>query len=637
MNQFDQMVGGGITSLLAQNQEVMGEPGGAFNFAPKNEPVLKMSDGGSAYSNEQLSQNIRDAIAQGKTFNDIVGSLSQSGVDPKQLNYVIGEMARSSSFTPQTSVGIPGSGGSFWTFLRDALKEGALTVGPMIVAPHLGAIGQGLGASAAYAPAVGGAVVGGTTAALSGKEGSDILKSAAIGALGASGNQLAGQYAKQAGDFAAGLFPESPDLSSLAKDVTSSAVKGAASALPSAIVTGDPGRVGIGALSGALTGGASSVANMAFGESGSPITEQQFTSGVNLFRSAKSGNMAGVINSAAGLVNSPDVNVAAKAILLLNAADKGNTAGVFAAAQQLGSAIEKSYFGSAVTKVAESSGGDFGTSAIVEPGDMSGTLVPGEGGESVNIFGTRSPDDIALDYFFSPQDTTGGQKVDVQSRAIKPESDISSVLTGEDLTTQRVGVEGSKFPIVGADDVTDLLDALNTTSTVPIEGKKIKPDELDNFINLMDKDLVDQRVDVTGKTIKPEDVTDQKVDVTSTKIPPETTKTTTTPATTPTVKPPAVVTKKPAAESPAFTPTTEAAPQQVFRPGVVTDAYEVLFGPGAPSMMGFTKAERAKQILARKREEEENQPETAYERLMSMADKDPVGTVDQLMKIIEGG
>ena len=72
------------------------------------------------------------------------------------------------------------------------------------------------------------------------------------------------------------------------------------------------------------------------------------------------------------------------------------------------------------------------------------------------------------------------------------------------------------------------------------------------------------------------------------------------------------------------------------RPGVVKDAYEVLFGAGAPSLMGFTKAERAKQILARKGEEEENQPETAYDRLMSMAEKDPVGTVDQLMKIIEG-
>lgn len=72
------------------------------------------------------------------------------------------------------------------------------------------------------------------------------------------------------------------------------------------------------------------------------------------------------------------------------------------------------------------------------------------------------------------------------------------------------------------------------------------------------------------------------------------------------------------------------------RPGVVKDAYEVLFGAGAPSLMGFSKAERAKQILALKRQEEENEPDTPYDRLMAMADRDPVGTVDQLMKIIEG-
>ena len=722
MNNYDQMVGGGISSLLQAAHENVGEPG-AFNFAPKNEPVLKMARGGfnrfGEYIEEDTSYLPTDVASQiiaddpskipdtsttpAKT--DVVGNLKTAGLQEikpsvtatttpsitasnliQQFTQANPEFAKDFDFSnvgrltdestgrieaPSAEFGgytvkaignfadvgegsyapVGGLGGYeatksemqangkplINTFRYDA--SGALTGRKVQVFEgsdsgtefELDAAGNIVGASkfdyseswkqtaipllqmaalaaapylqgAGLATKIGaGAAFSGANAALQGKEGSDLLRAAAIGGAGAG---VGAGLGETAGKYAGSLIND-PTISPIVK----SAVEGGIKALPGAIATGDYGR----ALTGALVSGGMQAADIATADVDIPFTRQQAEAGINFVRAVNSGNMMSAANAAATLINNPDITIATRAATLLKAMQSGNINAMMAAAQMLGNTVGKET--KTTTKTAEAPGGAFETSAIIDEfGDMGGTLVPGEGGESVNIFGTRSPEDISLDYFFSPEDTTVGQKVDVQSRGIKPEGDISSVLTGEDLTNQRVGVEGSNFPIVGADDVTDLLNVLGEPPTVP----------------------VDQRVDVTGKTIKPEDVTDQKVDVTSTKIPPETTKTTTTPATTPTVKPPAVVTKKPVAESPAFTPVAEAAPQQVFRPGVVTDAYEVLFGPGAPSLMGFTKAERAKQILARKREEEENQPETAYDRLMSMAEKDPVGTVDQLMKIIEG-
>lgn len=56
MNSFDKTVGGGINSLLAQNRETIGEPGGMFNFAPKNNPVLMMAEGGVADNQDVTNQ-----------------------------------------------------------------------------------------------------------------------------------------------------------------------------------------------------------------------------------------------------------------------------------------------------------------------------------------------------------------------------------------------------------------------------------------------------------------------------------------------------------------------------------------------------------------------------------------------------
>lgn len=80
-----------------------------------------------------------------------------------------------------------------------------------------------------------------------------------------------------------------------------------------------------------------------------------------------------------------------------------------------------------------------------------------------------------------------------------------------------------------------------------------------------------------------------------------------------------------------------AARQPVSRPDVVKDAYEVAFGPDAPTMMAFTKAGRQKQLadLAAKQSGVENAEEDVYDRWVSMADENPV-TVDELMKIVRG-
>lgn len=725
MNPFDRTVGQGIGSLLQAGHEDVSEAG-AFNFAPKSEPVVRMARGGfnrfgeyieedtSYLPTDLASQIIADDLAktpETPAKTDVVGNLKTAGLQETQASQTtpsltasnliqqfsqtnpefakgfdfsnVGRMGDEStgrieapsadfggytikalgqfadvgegSYAPTGGLGgyeatkseMQANGKPVISTLKydpsgaltgrtvrvyegsDSGTEYVLDAGGKIVggskfdeseswkqtaipllqmaalaaAPYL----QGAGLATKIGA---GAAFGGANAALQGKEGSDLLRAAAIGGAGAG---VGAGLGETAGKYVGSLI-EDPTVSAIAK----SAVEGGIKALPGAVATGDYGR----ALTGALVSGGMQAADIATADVDIPFTRQQAEAGINLVRAVNSGNMMSAANAAATLINNPDVTVATRAATLLKAVQSGNPGAILAAAQMLGNTVGKE--ANTTTKVAEAPGGAFETSAIVEPGDMSGTLVPGEGGESVNIFGTRSPEDIALDYFFSPEDTTVGQKVDVQARGIKPEGDVSTGLT--DLTTQRVGVEGSKFPIVGAENVTDLLDVLGTTSTVPVEGKRLTKDELGDLVDLIDKDLVDQRVEVAAKKLPPEEKEEEKKEETKTTKP-------TTPA-----KPKTPATKQPTPSAPfAFTPIPEAAPQKAFRPGVVTDAYEVLFGPGAPSLMGFTKAERAKQMLAQRQEEEENRSETPYERLMSMADRDPVGTVDELMKIIGRG
>lgn len=220
-------------------------------------------------------------------------------------------------------------------------------------------------------------------------------------------------------------------------------------------------------------------------------------------------------------------------------------------------------------------------------------------------------------------------------------------------TTQRVTVTGSttttelpdieSVDVIGKTFTTEPPDTTTTAKATTVEVTTDRattepPDDTTTTTTTSTtvSGTTTQQVVVT--TDRPITTTEPPIE-TTTPAPTTTVRPTTTARPTTTVRPTTTTTTTTTTRAPefGFTPIQEGAPAQTFRPGVVTDAYEVLFGAGAPSLMGFTKAERAKQMLAQGREEEENRPETAYERLMSMADKDPVGTVDQLMKIIEGG
>lgn len=778
MNQFDQTVGGGIASLLAQNQEVMGEPGGAFNFAPKNEPVLKMADGGMTFSDDQVAQAIRESMAQGFTLDQsIQGAANKFGVPQDQLSRVSGSFAEANPAnliqqlnlkTPDFAKGfdfsqigkrpdeagevIQGPSTQFGGYDVRALGQfadvgegsyaptgalggyeatksevqangkplistlkydpaGALTgstvrayegsdsgteytldaagkvvgsrkfdeseawKGTALPLLNMAAIAgmpwlSGVLGGGALGAAGAGALFGGTGAALRGAEGSNLLKAAAMGALGGAGGSLA----SEAGKFAGGLF-EDPLASAAAKG----AVEGGIKALPGAIATGDVSK----AFTGALVGGGMGAADVATSNVDLPFTKQQLEAGVNLARAVSSGNMMAAVNSAAALIDNPDITIATKAATLLNAARTGNTSAVVAAAQLLDNALREGLkpglsLTTPTTKAV--TGEDFDLDAIARLGDITtlsgaGDTISGELPETISGLGVIAPDSLG-DQTVS---VTGGtlpvtglgnvedllsvlspSQVEVTGKKyIKPVKGgegvvtIPPVIPGETNDDRQFEVIGKRIkPVQGGEGVAT--QPIVTPPVIPGEtnedrqfeviGKRIKP--VQGGEGVATQPLVtppviptetneDDQVEVIGKRIKPVKGGEGVAATTPTTTTTTTTPTTTsTPTTTTTVKP--ITTTTTTYETPTYTPIPEAAPAQPFRPGVVTDAYEVLFGPGAPSLMGFTKAERAKQMLARGQEEGENQPQTAYDHLMSMADKDPVGTVDRLMKIVNG-
>lgn len=444
-----------------------------------------------------------------------------------------------------------------------------LQMAALAAAPYLQGAGLAtkIGAGAAFS---------GASAALQGKEGSDLLRAAAIGGAGAG---VGAGLGETAGKYAGSLIND-PTISPIVK----SAVEGGIKALPGAIATGDYGR----ALTGALVSGGMQAADIATADIDIPFTRQQAEAGINLVRAVNSGNMMSAANAAAALINNPDVTVATRAATLLKAMQSGNINAVMAAAQMLGNTIAQS--SKTPIKTAEAPGGAFETSAIIDEfGDMGGTLVPGEGGdETVNVFGTRSPGDVALDYFFSPEDTTVGQ---------------------------RVGVEGTR----------------------------IKPEELGPFVDLFDKDRVDQRVGVTGKTIKKdEDITDQKVDVTAKTLPKEEAEETK-PTTTTTTKP--TTPARPGFGIAGLLPLLQ--PAQQVAPQLAAPLADVFYGRGAvrfgedtASMADPTdfqgRMSQAKEALELALEGKggENVADSAYERFAALVDENPGATVRELEKIV---
>jgi len=193
---------------------------------------------------------------------------------------------------------------------RSPAALGLSFLGATVGLPGIGAALSGGALSGASAAALGGAALGGAGAAVSGAEGSDILKGAALGGLGAGAGQLAQGLGTAVGNA---VGP------GIAGDIASGAVKGAVGALPAAISTGDLSIIGIGALTGGVAGGAGS----ALQDLGlSPTQIQGAATIVNQLASGNP-NVNSMINAAGQLVDSPNASIAAKAGVMFNLARTG--------------------------------------------------------------------------------------------------------------------------------------------------------------------------------------------------------------------------------------------------------------------------------------------------------------------------
>lgn len=557
-------------------------------------------------------------------------------------------------------------------------KPVAMGIGFIAAMYGIPGIGEALGATTAVGQgALGGAFVGGLTSAVSGAEGSDILKGAAVGAASGAVGQGLG---KEAGEFAAkGVGGEYGN-------VIGGAVKGGVQALPGAIATGDVSQVGIGALMGGATAAGSGAISDALKEYG--ITPGQAQAGVNIARAISSGNTAAIINQLGPLTGSRDVNIASKAALALNAISKGNPIAATAAIIQLGNALSSGAAKATPVKTADVGGGPFETSAIFEgtegggtaEGDFMGLLgtlgdqagdYPGQEagprmfnaagqmiaapkGEFIDLPDGRyiddrgvifkpdgslwSPSGAATDPFAATGNIIGkDQRVDISGEPFRSREDIALdyfFYPGEDKPMydeagQRIIVSGKPYEeemgtdlgqidIVGKPytDTTDLgkIDIVGKPYVEEPPGVVEGPDR----IEIVGKPLTDlEPLDLVG----PIDLSDIITSLKEIGIP--TVPGATTPGTKPDTKTPITT-----------TPTTKAA-QTAALAAAAKNLYAL---PGDLPLFKsvFYEMERQKE-LARQAKEIENADKDPYDILMELAEENPGMAVDELMKIIEGG
>jgi hypothetical protein len=289
----------------------------------------------------------------------------------------------------------------------------------------------------------------------------------------------------------------------------------------------------------------------------------------------------------------------------------------------------------------------FETKSIIEPGDMGGTLVPGEAGEDyvdpnrVIVAGRNEPADL-LSLLNIDTASTGLPTSVVKTTAPKADQSVqvtgNILKTGDDIldsvlndvfvatgATQSVPVTGKTIgkesTVVGTAPGQTAATSADQKQTVPVIGTKESTSLGDQFLNdLIAETVKPEQVTVTGKKIPKDDITDQSVSVTSTKLPPDEKKPATTPTTTPAVKPPVT--------TPTVTPRQQVAmPQQDM--SYITDLplYRSVF------YEKMQQAERQKELARALQEQENADP---YERLMALAERNPGMAVDELMKIVEG-
>ena len=454
--------------------------------------------------------------------------------------------------------------------------------GAALGAPY---IGQALfGLSGTAGAMAGGATIGGLSGAAAGLEGTDLLKAAAVSGLGAGAGQVANVAGKAAGDFASGLFTDSPNAASLARDIVSGAVKGGITSLPGAIATGDAS----GILTGGLMGGAGGAfSNLTEGLTSYGIKPSQIQAGINIARGLQSGNTSAVLNSLGGLLDSRNVDIAGKAAVAFNAVRSGNPVKAAAAIMQLGNTLQ-------------------------------GKVIPGikpAGGPKQTITGGE------ID--------ASGLEIDLQKyqdliKNLPTVGEVSEVPEAD----QSVLVSESRMPI--GDQFLDSLLSENyftttpkpPTQSVPVTGERLKYLTSTGGSAYLDEpaDPASQSVSVTGKLRPPELIELEGIDIPEPFVPKEV--------------PKAEEIKTPP-KAPITIPKAPSSPKQTA-PQQATGRQEELTSLGALPLFEsvFYEQRMRQQQLADLLEREENQD--PYEVLMRMAERNPEVAVDELMRIIEG-
>jgi hypothetical protein len=350
------------------------------------------------------------------------------------------------------------------------------------------------------------------------------------------------------------------------------------------------------------------------GESGLPITQNQIQAGINAVRAYQSGNTSALINSVAQLTGSKDINIAAKAYTALNAFQSGNPFAATAAIMQLQNAVgggrtTPKSGGAQLASVA--SPGDFETRSIIEPGDMGGTLVPGEAGEDY-----VDPNRVVVEQQREPVDFLSMFDVDATSTGLSTTPPNRVVVPGarEAAETETpVMVRPTPAPRPG--------------QSVPVIGTRESPSLGDQFLNdLLDLTVKPEQVTVTGTKLPKDDIADQSVSVTGTKIAAPAPS----PAPAPSAPAPSAPAPAPRAPTPAPRVTAARAPTPQQEMSYITELplYQSVF------YKEMKEKERREQ-LARELEQQENAD--PYERLMDLAERNPEMAVDELMNIIGRG
>ena len=212
-----------------------------------------------------------------------------------------------------------------WGSSSDASKarQVALALGSAWLAPGLaGALGGGIAGGAGA-----GAILGGVQAGITG---GDVLKGALLGGLG--------------GGITAGVTPFSQSIgadvlastgSQVLADAATAAVRAGAGALPQAVVSGDFGNV----LTSALTAGATSGAVGGLSDL-TGLSTKDINAAINFAQGAASGDYAKMLSSAGAFTDSPDLELASKAVRLVRAIESGNPSAIVSAGQAFGRELD---------------------------------------------------------------------------------------------------------------------------------------------------------------------------------------------------------------------------------------------------------------------------------------------------------